>query len=112
MPASSERSDMNDAGAQADIWGQLQLLALSGIAGGAFRAAFAPKQEWKRRVVQGLLGAVSAVFLGGIVAGIINAFVDVGPYAYLGAGFIMGSGGEMAVRALQDRLFGKPSDKT
>ncbi len=111
MADSAESDHMNDAGAHGDIWGQLQLLAVSGIAGGAFRAAFAPKQEWKRRVVQGLFGAVAAVFLGGIVAGIINAFVDVGAYAYLGAGFIMGSGGEMAVRALQDKLFGEADEK-
>lgn len=100
---------MNDAGAHADIWSQLQLLALSGGAGAAFRAAFAPRQEWKRRVIQGCAGALSAVFLGGIAAGIINALIEVGPYAYLGAGFLMGSGGEMAVRAVQNKVFG-PSD--
>lgn len=109
MAASSERSNrMSQSGVQPDIWSQLQLLALSGIAGGVFRAAFAPKQEWKRRVVQGLAGATAAVFLGGAAAGFINHIVDVGPYAYLGAGFLMGSGGEMAVRALQDKVFGKP----
>ena len=108
MTAKPESKDMNDPGANADIWSQLQLLALSGGAGAAFRAAFAPRQEWKRRVVQGLAGAVSAVFLGGACAGFINAMVDVGPYAYLGAGFIMGTGGETAVRAIQDRVLGKP----
>ena len=108
MTAQPESNDMNDASANGDLIGQLQLLALSGVAGGAFRAAFPPKQEWKRRVVQGLLGAVSAVFLGGACAGFINAMVDVGPYAYLGAGFIMGTGGETAVRAIQDKVLGKP----
>lgn len=97
---------MNQPAVDADIWGQLQLLAISGVAGGLFRAAFAPKERWKRRLVQGLFGAVSAIFLGGVVAGIIGAFIDVGPYAYLCAGFIMGSGGEAAVRALQNKLFG------
>ena len=98
---------MNQPAVDADIWGQLQILAISGIAGGIFRAVFAPKERWGRRMVQLLFGAISAVFLGGIVAGIIAAFIDVGPYAYLGAGFIMGSGGEAAVRALQNKLFGK-----
>jgi len=104
--AISERNDMNDHGVPADLWSQLQLLAVSGVAGGVFRAAFAPKERWKRRVVQGLFGAVAAVFLGGVLAGVITAFIDVGPYAYLGAGFIMGSGGEAAVRAIQNRLLG------
>jgi hypothetical protein len=99
---------MSQTGVQPDIWSQLQLLAISGVAGGAFRAAFAPKQEWRRRVVQGLAGAMAAVFLGGAAAGFINHIVDVGPYAYLGAGFLMGSGGEMAVRAIQNKAFGKP----
>ena len=36
MPASPESKNMNDAGASGDLWGQLQLLALSGVAGGAF----------------------------------------------------------------------------
>ena len=106
--ATSERNDMDQPAVDADFWSQLQLLAISGVAGGVFRAAFAPKQRWKRRVVQGLFGAVSAVFLGGVLAGIIAAFIDVGPYAYLGAGFIMGTGGEAAVRAIQNRLLGTP----
>jgi hypothetical protein len=89
-----------------EIGSQLQLLAISGAAGAAFRAAFAPEKEWRRRIVQGIFGAVAAVFLGGVVAGIINSFVDTGVYAYLCAGFVMGSGGEAAVRAIQNRLIG------
>ena len=103
---------MAQPGSIGDLWSeignQLQLLAISGVAGALFRAAFSPEKEWKRRVVQGVFGAVAAIFLGGVVAQIINAFVDAGPYAYLTGGFIMGSGGEMAVRALQNKLLGRP----
>lgn len=107
MAASQERNDDMTTGAHADFWSQVQLLAFSGVAGGVFRAAFAPKQEWRRRVVQGLAGAMAAVFLGGVAAGFINAMVDVGVYSYLAAGFLMGTGGEAAVRAIQNKAFGK-----
>ena len=91
-----------------DLWTALQLLAVSGVAGAFFRAALAPEQQWKRRVVQGIAGAGSAIFMGGVVASIINQFVDAGVYSYLAAGFVMGSGGELAVKALQDKFFGAP----
>lgn len=89
-----------------EIAGQIQLLAVSGIAGAMFRAILAPEAEWRRRVVQGLAGAVSAIFIGGLAAQWVNAAMDTGPYAYLACGFIMGSGGEVAVKAIQDRLLG------
>ena len=66
----------------------------------------APEKETRKRIIQGVAGALSAVCLGGIVANIINSFMDAGPYAYLAAGFIMGSGGEVAVKAIQDRVLG------
>lgn len=90
-----------------DFWSQIQLLAVSGVAGAFFRAALAPEQEWRRRVVQGFAGALSAIFLGGLVATLINIFVDAGVYSYLCGGFIMGSGGELAVKAIQDRVLGE-----
>jgi hypothetical protein len=90
----------------AEIGSQVQLLTISGVAGAFFRAVMAPEQEWRRRTVQGIAGAASAIFLGGLTAHIFNAFLDVGPYAYLASGFIMGSGGELAVKAIQDRILG------
>lgn len=89
-----------------DLWTALQLLALSGVAGAFFRAALAPEQQWKRRVIQGVAGAISAIFMGGVVASVINTFVEAGVYSYLAAGFVMGSGGELAVKAIQDKFFG------
>lgn len=90
---------------------QFQLLAISGVAGALFRSAFAPESELRRRVIQGIAGAMSAIFLGGLVAGAFNSFLDVGAYAYLASGFIMGSGGELVVKAIQDRLLVKVGGK-
>lgn len=94
----------------AGLWGQVgayvQVLAISGVAGSIFRAMFAPKGEIKRRIIQGFAGALSAIFLGGAMAHVINAITDTGIYAYLASGFIMGTGGEVAVKAAQERLYG------
>lgn len=83
---------------------QLILLAMSGLAGAVFRALLAPQEAWKLRVAQGLGGALSAIFLGGFAAQITDSIVDVGPYAWLAWGFIMGTGGEVAVKYIQDKL--------
>ena len=86
---------------------QIALLAFSGVGGAFFRAVLAPEEQWKRRVVQGISGALSAIFLGGVLAHIIDTMTGAGPLSYLAAGFLMGSGGEMAVKAVQDRLMVK-----
>lgn len=85
---------------------QLTLLAFSGIAGGFFRALLAPEERWKQRVAQGVGGALSAIFLGGFMAQITDHFIDTGYYSWLAWGFVMGSGGEVAVKFVQDRLMG------
>lgn len=83
---------------------QLALLAFAGVAGGFFRAILAPEVEWRRRVAQGIGGALSALFLGGFMAQITNQLFDTGPYSWLAWGFIMGSGGEVAVKYVQKHL--------
>lgn len=83
---------------------QLSLLAFAGVAGAFFRAILAPEVEWKRRIAQGVGGALSALFLGGFMAQITNQVFDTGPYSWLAWGFIMGSGGEVAVKYVQDRI--------
>lgn len=99
-------TDNNNPNLWHEIGEQVQLLALSGGAGAVFRTLISPEKRIARRVVQGVAGALSALFLGGVLASIIDAIVHAGAYAYLASGFIMGSGGEMAVKALQDRLLG------
>lgn len=83
---------------------QLAMLAVSGIGGAYFRAVIAPEQEWRKRVVQGIAGALSAIFLGGIVAHFVDAVANAGIYSYLASGFLLGTGGEAAVKKLQDKL--------
>jgi hypothetical protein len=104
MEAMSAQPSMADA--LRELWSQISVLAVSGLAGAAFRAIVAPEKNWKRRIVQGAGGAISAVFLGGILGHMLDDLTGAGFYAYSAAGFVMGSGGESAVKALQDRILG------
>ena len=91
---------------------QLILLGLSGLGGAFFRALLAPQEDWKRRVTQGVGGALSALFLGGFAASITDQLLHTGPpYSWLAWGFVMGSGGEVAVKFVQDRLMGGDRDE-
>lgn len=85
---------------------QIMLLTLSGLGGAFFRALLAPEESWKRRITQGVGGALSAIFLGGFMAQLTDQIVHVGPYAWLAWGFVMGSGGEVAVKFVQDKMLG------
>lgn len=88
-------------------WDQLAMLGVSGLGGAYFRAFIQPEPNWQKRVGQGLAGALSAIFLGGLVAHFINVIAHAGVFAYLAGGFLMGSGGELSVKALQDKILGK-----
>lgn len=100
-------------GGMDDIWKeighQVKLLAFSGLAGAYFRAVLVPESHWGKRLAQGLGGAFSAICLGGLLASIVNNVIEGGFYSYLAAGFIMGAGGEAAVKKIQDLVLG--SDK-
>lgn len=85
---------------------QFAILGISGVGGAFFRILLAPESNWGRRAVQGIVGGLSAIFLGGLVAHIINTFADAGVFSYLAAGFLMGTGGELAVKRMQDRVLG------
>ena len=89
-----------------EIKEQLALLTLSGIAGAFFRALLAPEERWRRRITQGIGGALSAIFLGGFMAQITDQIIDTQSYSWLAWGFVMGSGGEVAVKFVQDKLMG------
>lgn len=69
-----------------------------------------PEESWRRRVLHGVVGAVSAIFLGGVVAHLIDGLTGAGTQAYLAAGFLMGEGGIAAVHAIRRRLM-PPEDK-
>jgi hypothetical protein len=102
-----EETPTNLFGVLTEMKDQLLLLGFAGIAGGFFRAITAPETEIKRRIIQGLGGAISAIFLGGVMAQITNGIVDTGYWSFLAWGFIMGSGGEVAVKWVQERLMGE-----
>lgn len=90
-----------------ELSAQLSVLGVSGVAGACFRAIIAPEESWRRRIVQGVAGAISAVFLGGLLGHMLDAALDAGIYAFAAAGFIMGNAGEYGVKVLQDRMIGK-----
>jgi hypothetical protein len=64
------------ADALRDLWSQISVLAVSGLAGAAFRAILAPERKWKRRLIQGAGGAISAVFLGGMLGHMLDRSAD------------------------------------
>ncbi|MGZ9809954.1 hypothetical protein ACXN5S_05770 [Pseudoroseicyclus sp. H15] len=85
----------------------LVALIISGAGGAYVRAVFAPQAEWRRRLVEGSAGAVSAIFLGGVLGHVIDVMSGAGVYAYLAGGFLMGEGGIAAVRAVRSRFLPK-----
>lgn len=89
---------------------QISALCLSGAAGAYVRAVFAPQASWRRRLAEGFAGALSAMFLGGLVGHLLDKFTDSGTWAYLAAGFVMGEGGIAAVRGIR-KLILKEEDK-
>ena len=84
---------------------QVSALLLSGAAGAYVRAVFAPEASWRRRILEGIAGAFSAVFLGGLVGHVLHEVTGGGTWAYLAAGFIMGEGGIAAVRGVRKVIF-------
>lgn len=83
---------------------QISALCLSGAAGAYVRAVFAPEVSWKKRLAEGFAGALSAIFLGGLVGHLLERFTDSGTWAYLAAGFVMGEGGIAAVRGVRKMI--------
>ncbi|NCO21678.1 MAG: hypothetical protein GW905_06675 [Rhodobacterales bacterium] len=89
---------------------QLSALCLSGAAGAYVRAVFAPQASWKRRLAEGFAGALSAIFLGGLLGHVLNEITSGGTFSYLAAGFVMGEGGIAAVRGVR-KLILKEDEK-
>lgn len=91
----------------ADIKEQMTLLMVSGSAGAFTTAILAPSDHWKQRVAQAIGGFLGAVCVGGVGAKITEVAFDAGPWAWLAWGYLMGLGGQEAVRSIQRRLLGK-----
>ncbi|WP_283638121.1 hypothetical protein [Marinovum algicola] len=89
---------------------QISALCLSGAAGAYVRAVFAPQSSWRRRLAEGFAGALSAIFLGGLVGHLMDRLTDAGTWAYLAAGFVMGEGGIAAVRGVRKLVLKDPRE--
>ena len=77
-----------------EVYDTIVTLAVAGISGAYFRAVVSPEPNWRRRILQGIAGAASSICLGGAVAYfILTVFSEMGVFAYLASGFIMGSVG-------------------
>ena len=83
---------------------QVSALMISGAAGAYVRAVFAPESSWGRRIMEGVAGAFSAIFLGGLVGHLIDQVTGGGTWAYLAAGFVMGEAGIAGVRGMRKRI--------
>ncbi|MBV7408214.1 hypothetical protein [Maritimibacter sp. DP1N21-5] len=88
----------------ADLPDHVKALIVSGAAGAFVRAIYAPEHHWRRRVIEGIAGGASAVFLGGVVGHVIAAATGAGVSSYLAAGFVMGEGGLAAIRAFRQHI--------
>ncbi|MEQ3744862.1 MAG: hypothetical protein ABNH53_01325 [Henriciella sp.] len=88
----------------------LLLLIVSGIAGAFVKGILAPEGNWKKRAIQGVVGVLSAVFLGGFFAGLVEGLVPTPEYAVLAAGFICGTAGELAIAFIQKKILGAEHD--
>lgn len=88
-----------------DISANIQVLVIAGICGVIVKTMLNPQHSWKYRVAQGIVGSVTAIFIGPILAGILTGFVDKEVYAWLAAGFICGYGGESIVEIIQKKVF-------
>ena len=88
---------------------QISALCLSGAAGAYVRAVFAPEASWKRRLSEGFAGALSAIFLGGLVGHLLHTITGAGTWAFLAAGFVMGEGGIAAVRGVRKLILKEQS---
>ena len=96
------------SGLLAELREQLLLLGLSGVGGALFQALVAPGATWRHTLTRGLAGAVSAIFLGPILAPWIQALGVISDQnAFLASGFLMGAGGQSLVLKLQTRLFAR-----
>lgn len=89
-----------------DISANIKVLGMAGVSGAVVRAVVAPEQHWKRRLAQGIAGAVSAIFIGPLVAHLLSGFVDKEVYAWLAAGFVCGYAGETTVSLIQRKISG------
>lgn len=85
----------------------ISALFIAGAAGAFTRAVYVPEPSWKKRILEGIAGAMSAIFLGGLLGHWIDSAFGGGVWAYCAAAFIMGEGGIAAVHTVRSIVFRK-----
>ncbi len=90
-----------------DIASNLKILILAGLFGAFTRALVAPEKRWKRRLGQGAIGVLTAIFIGPILAGFLGGYVQKEVYAWLAAGYVCAFGGETIMSAIQNKILGE-----
>lgn len=88
------------------LYQEISVLGLAGFAGAIFEAITNPEKNWFRRAALGFSGVLSAVFLGGAVAYMIDQSIGGGVWIYSAVGFLAGRGGEMFIKRVQNKIFG------
>ena len=84
---------------------EMKALFISGLVGSVLRSFSDPSDGWRRRVVQILVGAACAVFLGELFGQwIMKAAGIEGMAAYSAAGFLMGTAGERGIKWGMDKF--------
>lgn len=89
-----------------EIGTNLQLLMVAGFFGALVRGMLAPEGKLKARLVQGVVGIFSALFLGAFLGGFFEGIVAHPAYAYLASGFICGTAGEVIIAYAQRKILG------
>lgn len=105
-------SNNSEPWALIQIWQQIQanivMLGVAGAAGAFAKAVVAPEGRLRRRIAQAVVGFLSAIFLGSLLAPFVEPFTSNPYYAWLASGFLCGFGGEAIVDLVQRRITGRP----
>ena len=97
-----------------EVWtgisANIMVLAVAGAMGALMDAWQSPVAEGRSRLSRAVKAFMSAIFLGGFFAGLVDGFVSNPFYAYLASGYICGHAGPAAVRMARRKFFGEESD--
>lgn len=85
---------------------EVKLLLTAGFSGSVVRSLLNPEKGWQRWIVQVLIGAFAAVFLGGLASHVILKIMgeDARTSVYLAVGFVIGTAAEKAIEKFQNKM--------
>ena len=88
------------------IYDNVTLLVVSSAAGALVRALNPSNNEGiGNKVLQGVIGVLSSIFLGPLLGGVIEPYVEESLYAVSAAGFICGISGIEITKAVSGKFF-------